>query len=463
MVATSSSAIDTNVANDDQLKRPIPARTLMDFAHFKATFNRHYESMVEEATRQRLFLARFLKACASQVKYQLGFTTSYSGINHLSDRTKDERERLVMRLKKHPELLVSGADNPLAGRKKGFKPFQTLYNYLIGDGKSPAAASGGATNPPAGYKHIKVVFGDGTQMSAAELGQTKFEALEEKEKELEGRMRNNKLERTKKDRVYHDLRKTGCFGPAKDQGNCGSCYIFTHMAILEYLYCLSTKKSTKFSEQFVVDCGHAFKLDGCDGGTFDGLAEFVHLLGLELEAWYPYRQRESQCPFIKGHAKRASKRSLMNSTSSGYMRVKFAPEKSNVPVRLWEACLASGIPLDVSLTIDVDKFSDYAGGTDQGGSKDDEYHSMTLVGSGREKGVDYWLLRNSFGPDWGVAGHYKLAKDSPVLEWPHNVAETYSVFLDGTGYDNLFELNKDYNHELVADKNAAADSSPESQ
>jgi Papain family cysteine protease len=37
-------------------------------------------------------------------------------------------------------------------------------------------------------------------------------------------------------------------------------------------------------------------------------------------------------------------------------------------------------------------------------------HAMVAVGYGTEKGKDYWLLKNSFGPKWGEKGFMKLQR-----------------------------------------------------
>lgn len=37
-------------------------------------------------------------------------------------------------------------------------------------------------------------------------------------------------------------------------------------------------------------------------------------------------------------------------------------------------------------------------------------HAMTIVGYGREHGKDYWLVKNSWGTDWGLDGYLKLVR-----------------------------------------------------
>jgi len=35
-------------------------------------------------------------------------------------------------------------------------------------------------------------------------------------------------------------------------------------------------------------------------------------------------------------------------------------------------------------------------------------HAVKIVGWGTEKGDDYWIVANSWGPKWGEAGHFRI-------------------------------------------------------
>lgn len=71
---------------------------LFNFERFKRLFKRSYESMMEEALRKKIFLAKALRAFVSAVKYKFSFSSSYLAINGKSDRTPDEVKQIFMHI-----------------------------------------------------------------------------------------------------------------------------------------------------------------------------------------------------------------------------------------------------------------------------------------------------------------------------------------------------------------------------
>lgn len=48
-----------------------------------------------------------------------------------------------------------------------------------------------------------------------------------------------------------------------------------------------------------------------------------------------------------------------------------------------------------------------------GNTLDDLNHAILIVGYGVEpSGEKYWLVKNSYGPAWGIGGYFKLARDA---------------------------------------------------
>ena len=38
-------------------------------------------------------------------------------------------------------------------------------------------------------------------------------------------------------------------------------------------------------------------------------------------------------------------------------------------------------------------------------------HGVTVVGYGTDRGHEYWLVRNSWGPNWGESGYFRMARN----------------------------------------------------
>jgi hypothetical protein len=207
------------------------------------------------------------------------------------------------------------------------------------------------------------------------------------------------------DVAWVDYRFDPCLGPVRKQGLCGSCYAFGAVAFMEWAHCRETGELVQFSPQYIVDCGPktSEKLRGCLSGSIWEAATFIANFGLEPAANYPYLGVENACPYGPD----------LDMEYMGYMRANL-DEVTSVDVKFLEDWLEQ-TPLIVNIFAGV-KFDFYGGGVYDGKDcKNITNHVMLLIGHGREDGEEYWLLRNSFGRDWGESGNMKLNKNSVCL------------------------------------------------
>jgi len=72
-------------------------------------------------------------------------------------------------------------------------------------------------------------------------------------------------------------------------------------------------------------------------------------------------------------------------------------------------------PVAIAVEGENEFLDDYAGGIindPRCGTNLD--HAVTLVGYGTENGVGYWLVKNSWGADWGENGYFRVFRDYRV-------------------------------------------------
>lgn len=160
---------------------------------------------------------------------------------------------------------------------------------------------------------------------------------------------------------------------------------------------MKTGDLLSLSEQELVDCSKNGGNAGCRGGEMVPGFEYVMSNGISLEKDYPYEGKDLQC-------RRGDRKSAISIKS--YVRIPQTEDDL-------EAAVATVGP--ISIAIDASYWHLYQEGiyTDTQCGQDEESlnHGVLAVGYDTENGVDYWIIKNSWGTTWGEKGYMRAAKN----------------------------------------------------
>ena len=192
-----------------------------------------------------------------------------------------------------------------------------------------------------------------------------------------------------------DWRNKGAVTSVKDQGQCGSCWTFSSTGAVEGAWAIAKGQLVDLAEQQLVDCatGISYGSHGCSGGQMEGAFKYVIEHGQCSLASYPYTAKDGTCK-----------------TCSAVAHVSSCSDvKPNDQISLKGA--VSQQPVAIAIEADTRYFQSYSGGvltsSSCGTSLD---HGVLIVGYGAENGIDYWLVKNSWGTSWGDKGYVKIAR-----------------------------------------------------
>lgn len=201
--------------------------------------------------------------------------------------------------------------------------------------------------------------------------------------------------------------------PPLNQGGCGSCWAFAASAQVEAMIKMKNSNFNEYlSPQYILDCSRA---GSCQGGWPYQALQFMTKNGLVTEKNYQYVGYDQTCI--------SSVQKLDMKPSASFSNNINGNEES------LKDYLAKFGPVVVLITA-TDKFQHYSGhvfwdaacpsncvGTN---------HAVLLVGYGSENVngqiLSHWIIKNSWGTQWGESGYVKMIRNWSGLPNNCNVA-----------------------------------------
>jgi len=170
----------------------------------------------------------------------------------------------------------------------------------------------------------------------------------------------------------------------KNQEQCGSCWAFSATETVESANLIAGRSVMNLGPQEIVDCDT--NDDGCGGGDpREALGWVQQQGGQDTEACYPYTAQNGNC---------MSSSCTPALTITGINPV--AGDESSIYQALQSAPL--------SICCDAEPWQYYTGGILSAAQCGDSIdHAIQLTGYSPNQG-GYWIVRNSWGADWGENG-----------------------------------------------------------
>lgn len=214
---------------------------------------------------------------------------------------------------------------------------------------------------------------------------------------------------------YADLRNYNFVTPIREQSSCGSCWAFGAIAALESNYLMrhgGSPYALDLSEQQLLDCSGG---GGCWGGWYGTVFEWLKTshqsITTELES--PYQRWQYQCMPTDD-----TPYEVVN-----YGRVTMYSEIASVQ-EIKNAIAAHGAV--VTAVNATNAFLAYKSGTFNENAAGDVNHAITIIGWDDNRHA--WLLKNSWGEDWGEKGYMWMDYNSNRIgTFPYWVESTQNT------------------------------------
>jgi len=207
----------------------------------------------------------------------------------------------------------------------------------------------------------------------------------------------------------------------RDQSACGSCFAFGAVEAMSDRICIALKMNVSLAAgdaAFCCDeCG-----DGCNGGYPSSVWQYWQDTGIVEEGCYPYpfkscdhhlNNTKNPCPSQEYPS--ATCPEQCDNSWNGPQWTTDRHKAANVyTIDDGESAIMQEIftngPVETGFTVYEDFLSyksgvyQYTWGDELGG------HAVKIIGWGITGGVKYWTVANSWNPDWGDQGFFRIVR-----------------------------------------------------
>jgi len=194
--------------------------------------------------------------------------------------------------------------------------------------------------------------------------------------------------------AYYNSRDLGHVSTPKSQGSCGSCAVFATVGAIETCLARVANATGDYSEQQLMDCGMK---DGCRGAAMHSYGLYLRQEEQELlahESYNPYMAQAKEC-------KNDLPNYNMGAKIAGFYYTYRGDEELMKKMVVRHGAVMTNMNAD---------FKNYDGGIYSGCRSNFVNHAVVVVGYGTENGKDYWIVKNSWGPNWAENGFIRLER-----------------------------------------------------
>lgn len=215
----------------------------------------------------------------------------------------------------------------------------------------------------------------------------------------------------------------GKISKVRDQGWCGSSWAFSTLSVAQDRLAVESNgnENVILSPQHLLSCDRRGQ-SGCKGGRVDRAWQYLRMIGVVNEECYRYESGTSgkvpKCRIPQGanllNLRCANDEALYKRTELFRMEPAYRISGKEEDIQ-WE--IMHGGPVQAMMKVYKDLFMYKEGVYSTSGLTQEESvsHSVKLLGWGEEdtgygQPTKYWLAANSWGPQWGEDGYFRIKR-----------------------------------------------------